>query len=46
MAGSDCGFSTAAGIATVDPKITWAKFAAISEGARLATQALKVPVHA
>ena len=25
---------------------TWAKFAAMSEGARLATQALRVPVHA
>jgi 5-methyltetrahydropteroyltriglutamate--homocysteine methyltransferase len=46
MAGSDCGFGTAAGMATVEPKITWAKFAAMSEGARLATQALKVPVHA
>jgi 5-methyltetrahydropteroyltriglutamate--homocysteine methyltransferase len=46
MAGSDCGFGTAAGMSTVDPKITWAKFAAMSEGARLATQALKVPVHA
>ena len=46
MAGSDCGFGTAAGMATVDPKITWAKFAAMSEGARLATQALRVPVHA
>jgi 5-methyltetrahydropteroyltriglutamate--homocysteine methyltransferase len=46
MAGSDCGFGTAAGMATVDPKITWAKFAAMSEGARLATQSLKVPAHA
>ena len=25
---------------------TWAKFGAMSEGARLATQALRVPVHA
>jgi len=40
IAGTDCGFGTAAGMSTVDPKITWAKFAAMSEGARLASQAL------
>jgi 5-methyltetrahydropteroyltriglutamate--homocysteine methyltransferase len=46
MAGSDCGFGTGAGMAVVDPAITWAKFQAMAEGARLATQELKVPVHA
>jgi 5-methyltetrahydropteroyltriglutamate--homocysteine methyltransferase len=46
MAGSDCGFGTGAGMAVVDPKITWAKFQAMAEGARLATQRLKVAVHA
>jgi 5-methyltetrahydropteroyltriglutamate--homocysteine methyltransferase len=46
MAGSDCGFGTGAGMAVVDPKITWAKFQAMAEGARLATQQLKVAVHA
>jgi 5-methyltetrahydropteroyltriglutamate--homocysteine methyltransferase len=46
MAGSDCGFGTGAGMAVVDPKITWAKFQAMAEGARLAIQQLKVPVPA
>jgi 5-methyltetrahydropteroyltriglutamate--homocysteine methyltransferase len=45
MAGSDCGFGTGAGMAVVDPKITWAKFQAMAEGARLATQQLKVAMH-
>ena len=34
IAGSDCGFATVAGYTPVDPKITWAKLAAMSEGAR------------
>jgi 5-methyltetrahydropteroyltriglutamate--homocysteine methyltransferase len=46
MAGSDCGFGTGAGMAKVDAKITWAKFQAMTEGARLATQQLKVPIPA
>jgi 5-methyltetrahydropteroyltriglutamate--homocysteine methyltransferase len=37
LAGSDCGFATFAGLATVDPDIAWAKLAALSEGARLAS---------
>lgn len=37
MAGSDCGFGTFAGVATVDPKITWAKFEATAECARRAS---------
>ena len=37
IAGSDCGFATVAGYTPVDPKITWAKLAAMSEGARIAS---------
>lgn len=36
MAGSDCGFGTFAGFGAVDPDITFAKLAALAEGARLA----------
>ena len=40
MAGSDCGFGTFAGLSTVDPDITWAKFRAMADGARLASERL------
>jgi 5-methyltetrahydropteroyltriglutamate--homocysteine methyltransferase len=40
LAGSDCGFATFATSSTVDPQVTWAKLAAMAEGARLASQAL------
>jgi 5-methyltetrahydropteroyltriglutamate--homocysteine methyltransferase len=40
IAGTDCGFSSAAGFSRVDPKIAWAKFRAMTEGARLASQQL------
>jgi 5-methyltetrahydropteroyltriglutamate--homocysteine methyltransferase len=40
IAGSDCGFSTFAGMAVVDPKITWAKLQAMAEGARIASREL------
>ena len=40
LAGSDCGFATFSELLTVDPKITWAKLAAMSEGARLASERL------
>ena len=40
IAGTDCGFATIAGMHTVDPRITWAKLAALSEGARLASDQL------
>jgi 5-methyltetrahydropteroyltriglutamate--homocysteine methyltransferase len=43
MAGSDCGFATFAAFVPVDPKITWAKLAAMGEGARLASQELWGP---
>lgn len=35
MAGSDCGFSTFAGYAGIDPEITYLKLAAMAEGAAL-----------
>ena len=37
MAGSDCGFGTFAGFGAVDPEIAYAKLAALSEGARIAS---------
>src|SRR5215469_14782301 len=40
IAGSDCGFSTFAGFVVVDPAITWAKLAAMAEGARKASREL------
>ena len=40
MAGSDCGFGTFVGYSAVDPAITWAKFRAMADGARLASEQL------
>ncbi len=40
LAGTDCGFATVAGFHSVDPKITWAKFQSMAEGARLASREL------
>jgi 5-methyltetrahydropteroyltriglutamate--homocysteine methyltransferase len=40
IAGSDCGFATFAAFLPVDPQITWAKLAAMAEGARLASHQL------
>ena len=40
IAGTDCGFSTFAGFGAVDPDITYAKLAAMAEGAALASQHL------
>ena len=37
IAGSDCGYGTWVGQAAVDPDIVWAKFAALAEGARIAS---------
>jgi 5-methyltetrahydropteroyltriglutamate--homocysteine methyltransferase len=37
IAGVDCGFATFAGSPTVVPSITWAKLAALAEGARIAS---------
>jgi len=38
--GADCGFASQAGAHEVDPKVVWAKFQALVEGARLATKQL------
>jgi 5-methyltetrahydropteroyltriglutamate--homocysteine methyltransferase len=41
MAGVDCGFGTFAGRVQVDSKIVWMKLAALTEGARLASEQLR-----
>jgi 5-methyltetrahydropteroyltriglutamate--homocysteine methyltransferase len=38
QAGSDCGFGTWVGQAAVDPDVTWAKLAALAEGAAIASR--------
>lgn len=38
MAGVDCGFSIHVGSSGVDPDVVWAKFAALSEGAAIASR--------
>jgi 5-methyltetrahydropteroyltriglutamate--homocysteine methyltransferase len=40
IAGSDCGFATFAGSKEVHPSIVWAKFQALSDGARIASKEL------
>lgn len=40
IAGTDCGFSTFAGMSLIDPGVVWAKLASLVEGARLATNEL------
>ena len=40
IAGTDCGFATVAGYSVVDPKIAWAKFQSLAEGARIASRKL------
>ena len=40
VGGTDCGFSTFAGLHTIDPAIVWAKLEALAEGARIASRAL------
>ncbi len=40
MAGTDCGFATFSGLLVVDPDITWAKLAAMAEGAQIASSRL------
>lgn len=40
IARTDCGFSTFAGLTTVDPAIAWAKLAALAEGATRASARL------
>jgi len=40
MAGTDCGFESIAGKGRVAEDVAWAKLAALSEGARLASSRL------
>jgi 5-methyltetrahydropteroyltriglutamate--homocysteine methyltransferase len=40
MAGTDCGFDTSAGMGRVTEDVVWAKFKAMAEGARIASQRL------
>ncbi|WP_028066123.1 cobalamin-independent methionine synthase II family protein [Solirubrobacter soli] len=40
MAGSDCGYGTWVGQAAVDPDVVWAKLAALTEGAAIASRKL------
>jgi len=40
IASTDCGFGTVAGLDIVDPKIAWAKLAAMCDGAAVATARL------
>jgi 5-methyltetrahydropteroyltriglutamate--homocysteine methyltransferase len=40
MAGTDCGFGTMAGMDTVVPTVTWAKFRSQAEGAKIASEHL------
>ena len=40
MAGTDCGFGTAAGMDVVVPTVTWAKFQSQTEGAKIASEYL------
>ena len=40
MIGNDCGFASQAGAREIDPKVGWAKFAALTRGAELASRQL------
>jgi len=40
IAGTDCGFAQSQGTQRVHPSVMWAKFEALAEGARLATEEL------
>ena len=40
MAGTDCGFGTFAGSDEIHPSVVWAKFQALCEGARIASERL------
>lgn len=40
MIGNDCGFASQAGAREIDPRVGWAKFAALAEGARIASEKL------
>jgi 5-methyltetrahydropteroyltriglutamate--homocysteine methyltransferase len=40
MAGADCGFASFAGSTEIHPSVVWAKLAALTEGARIASRRL------
>jgi 5-methyltetrahydropteroyltriglutamate--homocysteine methyltransferase len=40
MIGNDCGFASQAATKEIDPTVGWAKFSALAEGARIASQRL------
>ena len=40
LAGTDCGFGTFAGMATVAPSVAWVKLRAMAEGAQMASEQL------
>jgi 5-methyltetrahydropteroyltriglutamate--homocysteine methyltransferase len=40
LAGTDCGFDTAAGLGEVAEAVVWQKLGALAEGARLASARL------
>ena len=40
IAGTDCGFAQGAGVQRVHPKVMWAKFGSLVEGAKIATKEL------
>jgi 5-methyltetrahydropteroyltriglutamate--homocysteine methyltransferase len=40
LAGTDCGFDTSAGMGRVSEDVVWAKLAAMTEGARIASRRL------
>jgi 5-methyltetrahydropteroyltriglutamate--homocysteine methyltransferase len=40
LAGTDCGFSTFAGVGRVDPDVVYAKLEALAEGAAIASDRL------
>jgi 5-methyltetrahydropteroyltriglutamate--homocysteine methyltransferase len=42
LAGTDCGFDTSAGMGRVAEDVVWAKLAALAEGARVASQRLRL----
>jgi 5-methyltetrahydropteroyltriglutamate--homocysteine methyltransferase len=42
IAGTDCGFDTSAGMGRVAEDVVWAKLAALAEGARLASERLRM----
>ena len=40
LIGNDCGFASQAATKEIDPRVGWAKFAALAEGASIASRRL------